>query len=366
MLQPCPYKKLNQGQLECEIAKVREAKYTSSTSADACNDCPIPEIIQKVNCKNLIPLKLHSFTITSTFEGDPEEVIIGNSWEAKCQMIDFQNKYDYKKKCSDNCPAFQPIHLNLSTEESISIPKLNSETATDRDLRQAVLSILYQYHTIHPERYNCFDVTPEFLAKSLKINVKDVVRVVLPMEEEKEVEFKKYSGELYFRYVSITSKGIKMIDEKPLFGDLDTAALRSIKITNSKLKVNITKEGDIMSDSYNNDLREANIANFANQVQDNARQQANQHIHISEQKRTLTEAATEIQKLLKQLEQTNPTATEAEKVAYVNDETTPSFKRRVVGALQASGETAIDEFILENKYLKVAKAAIKGWLQPGS
>ncbi|KYC37881.1 hypothetical protein WA1_05095 [Scytonema hofmannii PCC 7110] len=69
---------------------------------------------------------------------------------------------------------------------------------------------------------------------------------------------------------------------------------------------------------------------------------------------------------MKQLERTNPTATDSEKVAYVNDETTPSFKRRVVSALQASGETAIDEFILENKYLKVAKSAIKGWSQPGN
>ncbi|MFN6496187.1 MAG: pentapeptide repeat-containing protein [Nostoc sp. DedQUE01] len=88
--------------------------------------------------------------------------------------------------------------------------------------------------------------------------------------------------------------------------------------------------------------------------------------YAPEQRQNLAEAAAEIQKLLKQLEQTNPTATETEKVAYVNDETTPSFKRRVVGALQAGGETAIDEFILENKYLKVAKATIKGWLQPGS
>ncbi len=84
----------------------------------------------------------------------------------------------------------------------------------------------------------------------------------------------------------------------------------------------------------------------------------------SEDRRTLAEAATEIQSLLKQLDQNNPIATETEKIAYINDETTPSFKRRVVGSLQASGETAIDEFILENKYLKVVKSAIKGWLQP--
>nr|WP_322721444.1 hypothetical protein [Nostoc sp. ChiQUE02]MDZ8234544.1 hypothetical protein [Nostoc sp. ChiQUE02] len=120
------------------------------------------------------------------------------------------------------------------------------------------------------------------------------------------------------------------------------------------------------SEQYINNLQGANVANMANTLRDNSRQQANQHIHLPDQKKTLAEAASEIQQLLKQLEQTNPTATQAEKVAYVNDETTPSFKRRAVSALQASGETAIDEFILENKYLKVAKAAIKGWLQPGS
>jgi hypothetical protein len=91
-----------------------------------------------------------------------------------------------------------------------------------------------------------------------------------------------------------------------------------------------------------------------------------QNNYSSEQKQTLTEASAEIQSLLKQLEQSNPRATEAEQVMYINDETTPSFKRRVTGALQASGEAAIDEFILENKYLKVAKAAVKGWLQAGA
>ena len=37
----------------------------------------------------------------------------------------------------------------------------------------------------------------------------------------------------------------------------------------------------------------------------------------SEKKQTLAEAAAEIQNLLKQLEQSHPTATEAEKVAYL-------------------------------------------------
>lgn len=106
-----------------------------------------------------------------------------------------------------------------------------------------------------------------------------------------------------------------------------------------------------------------NIGNFANKVSNNVRQQANQHINLHQQKKTLEAAAAEIQQLLKQLENTNPTATELEKIDYVNDETSPSFKRRVVGALQAGGEAAIEEF-LDNSYVKVGKAIVKGWIKP--
>lgn len=164
----------------------------------------------------------------------------------------------------------------------------------------------------------------------------------------------------------ITGEGMVFSqEEKQIAARHDYSGLIQINIRQSQMQ-NSSSESQSNSESFKNDLRGANVANFANQVSDNARQQANQHIHLSETKKTLAEAAEEIQQLLKQLEQTNPTATEIEKVAYVNDETTPSFKRRVAGALQASGETAIDEFILENKYLKVVKAAVKGWLQPGS
>ena len=83
----------------------------------------------------------------------------------------------------------------------------------------------------------------------------------------------------------------------------------------------------------------------------------------SEQKPTLAEAAEEIQQLIKTLEKSNPTATEEEKIAYVNDETTPSFKRRVVSALQAGSEATIEEF-LDNPYFNVGKAIVKGWIKP--
>ena len=79
----------------------------------------------------------------------------------------------------------------------------------------------------------------------------------------------------------------------------------------------------------------------------------------------LAEAAKEIQNLLKQLEQTNPNATENEQITYLNDETSPSFQRKAASALKAAGEAAIDEF-LDNPYIKVGKAAIIGWIEAGN
>ncbi len=84
--------------------------------------------------------------------------------------------------------------------------------------------------------------------------------------------------------------------------------------------------------------------------------------HITRNSQPLNEAVTEIQRLLKQLEETNPTTDEAEKIAYINIATKPGLKQRVIMALRSSGETAIDELVLEDKYLNVGKAVLKGWI----
>jgi hypothetical protein len=59
----------------------------------------------------------------------------------------------------------------------------------------------------------------------------------------------------------------------------------------------------------------------------------------AESRQTLAEAAIEIHTLLQQLEKFNPTATEAEKIAYVNHEATPALKNRVVNVAKTTGET---------------------------
>jgi hypothetical protein len=85
---------------------------------------------------------------------------------------------------------------------------------------------------------------------------------------------------------------------------------------------------------------------------------------LIEPKKTLAETAAEIQELLKHLEQSNPSTTETDQVTYINIATKPDLKKRAIAALKEGGDTAINEFILENKYLKVVKAVVKGWLQP--
>ncbi len=88
--------------------------------------------------------------------------------------------------------------------------------------------------------------------------------------------------------------------------------------------------------------------------------EGNQNIYVSEKQRTLAEAAAEIQQLLKQLEKTNPTATEKEKVAYISAAIAPPVRKRLLSAVKSGGQAAIEEF-LDNPYLNVAMAVIEGW-----
>lgn len=81
-----------------------------------------------------------------------------------------------------------------------------------------------------------------------------------------------------------------------------------------------------------------------------------------ERRQTLAEAADEIQQLLIQLEKSQPTATEYEKVAYVNDETPLDLKFRVVNALKAGGEATLETTLDNSPYVNVVKAILKGWI----
>ena len=83
------------------------------------------------------------------------------------------------------------------------------------------------------------------------------------------------------------------------------------------------------------------------------------------QQRNLANAAAEIQQLLKQLEETNPTTTETEKIivaAKAADEirNNPTLKARVIGALKSGGKEAFKEAV-DNPLVNILIAIIEGW-----
>ena len=83
------------------------------------------------------------------------------------------------------------------------------------------------------------------------------------------------------------------------------------------------------------------------------------------EKQTLAEAAAEIQALLKQLEETHPTSTEAEQKIVADKavekiENNPALKRRVISAVKKGSLAALEKAI-DNPAGAFVVSAIEGW-----
>jgi DNA-binding MarR family transcriptional regulator len=228
-LKPCPYRETKLGHLVCNLIEQKDlgTKHTNLTLHKTCCECRIPEIEESVNCLNLNFGKKHEAFFMMNEVGRNILRKIYANWDLNCSAIGFSDREEYEDKCSKSCSAYRATHHSLVDEKTILLDGFSAIQATDRDLRQAILAILYKYHARHPERFDCFDITPEFIGQCLGIDVSDVVRVIAPMEEEGEVTTKRYAHDIHFRYVAIRSKGIRMIDDEPLFERLNTAQVRT-------------------------------------------------------------------------------------------------------------------------------------------
>ena len=188
------------------------------------------------------------------------------------------------------------------------------------------------------------------------LNERDVLKHLVEQEgmpqEEAESAFKYLLDENLLEGMtigggtSITHPGVKEIEASIKYPHQATQHF-------SAQAIQVFVQDMIMGDKFENInnstvVSHSKIDNSFNQSTDN--------------EKTLAEAAAEIQELLKQLEKRNPTATEADKITYVNIATKPDLKQRAITALKEGCNTAIDEFIVDNKYLKVVKAIFQGWL----
>jgi internalin A len=125
------------------------------------------------------------------------------------------------------------------------------------------------------------------------------------------------------------------------------------------------KQEQTMTDesTYSNDLKGANIGNFANEIKDNARQQANQHNYAA-QPQSIVDAAQEIKELLDRItatDQTNNSTLIAVK-AIEAIEKNPTLKERIINAGKEAGFAAIDAAV-DHPAVKIVTAAIKGAIE---
>ena len=109
----------------------------------------------------------------------------------------------------------------------------------------------------------------------------------------------------------------------------------------------------------------ANIGGIVDTAQTGSQQQITQYNYGSEQKPNLAEAAAEIQKLLEQLCQTNPTSSNKEKMIVVAEavdqiENNPTLKARIMNALKAGGVEEFKEAI-DHPLVNILIAIIEGW-----
>lgn len=128
---------------------------------------------------------------------------------------------------------------------------------------------------------------------------------------------------------------------------------------------NDNTQGDNMSDASKYDMKNSNIGNIIDTAQSGSQQQSIQHNYAAEQKQNLAEAAAQIQALLKQLEATNPTRTDTEKLTVVSKaaeeiKKDPTLKARVIAALKSGSTEAFKEAI-DHPLVNILVAIIQGW-----
>ena len=254
-----------------------------------------------------------------------------------------------ERRPSDPHRSFEPGEFAKLVEESLQTVDLIFKNGIDWQ------AFLTSYKDLQVE-YGDNKISIQAIEK--KSNGAFVIRLDVPPEIDK-AEIESYTKQSYETEIKVLEAENRLLlkQNANLENIVNTLASRTIIV-----KAEAIAESKSMSDTFNNDLKGSNIANFANQVKDNAQQQANHYNYTSEKKQTLAEAAAEIQKLLKQLDQTNPAATVEQQQAYVDAAIPRSLKDKCVDALLAGGETAMDEFFLDNPYIQVGKAIVKSWI----
>ncbi|MBO3461229.1 pentapeptide repeat-containing protein [Aetokthonos hydrillicola Thurmond2011] len=185
-------------------------------------------------------------------------------------------------------------------------------------------------------------------------------------EQLKETYYEKYNQSLRL-YMTDPKKQLKSptnIENVTVHkGILISGDVNNSPVTIDNQGDTIMPEGS--KQQFNNDLRNAQFAGGLVNADTVAAHQIGGNITNHNQQQNLAEAAAEIQQLLQQLEQTNPTTTTSEKMTVVAKavdeiEKNPTLKARVIGALKSGGKEALKEAI-DHPLVNILIASIEGW-----
>src|SRR5882724_11311171 len=156
----CQFRTVEKGRSVCGVAQMRTDRNVNTVDQTVCLSCPIPDIIKKHPCVNL-----NVGTQIMMQQGRPVLV----SYAVECAWRPFAAITDVDN-CDNRCPQWTPIQINPDLNKVEPLFNSTERNVSDSLLRQAVLVVLYRYHSDHPERYGLFDVTPEYLMKALGID----------------------------------------------------------------------------------------------------------------------------------------------------------------------------------------------------
>ncbi|NEP52450.1 MAG: pentapeptide repeat-containing protein, partial [Moorea sp. SIO3C2] len=189
-----------------------------------------------------------------------------------------------------------------------------------------------------------------------------VIRVKVP-ENFDEAEYEQKFRAEYNEKLEAKDREIKRLYKQT---KSDNKQIKAIRKDNTKLIKIVGTMADKETTKYDQRGAKINIGSYVDTAESGSHQQghANQNIHEAPDK-NLTEAAAEIQQLLEQLSQNNPTTTSKENKTVVSEvvekiENNPTLKYKVINALKAGGVEAFKE-ALDHPLVNTLMATIEGW-----
>ncbi|MDY7004441.1 MAG: pentapeptide repeat-containing protein [Cyanobacteriota bacterium] len=194
-----------------------------------------------------------------------------------------------------------------------------------------------------------------------------VIRVKVP-DQIDEAEYERKFWQKYKPMLELKDREIKLLSEQK---DFYSEEIKVVRKENTRLigivETMAEKEGtkfDLRGAKLRGDVFGGDKKSGKDQIS------GNQYNYSTnpETKQNLAEAAQEIQDLLKQLEQSNPTETTAGQMTVAAQaieiiENKPTLKQRVIGVLKSAGTEALKEAI-DNPVANVLVAAFQGWIEP--